>query len=54
MKRVLMVADNGLGRAGVPAVIMSIIRGLKDEYQFDLVLFTKEVRHYGAEVLSYG
>ena len=54
MKRVLIVADNGLGRAGVPAVIMTVIRGLKNECQFDLVLFTKEERHYDAEVLSYG
>ncbi len=54
MKRVLMVADRGLGRAGIPAVMMAIIRGLKDEYQFDLVLFTDEVRYYDAEVLSYG
>lgn len=54
MKRVLMVADNGLGQAGVPMVMMSILRGLRSQFQFDLVLFTKEVRHYDAEVLSYG
>lgn len=54
MKRALMVSCEGLGRGGVQAVMMSVIRNLKDEYRFDMLLFTDDVRYYDEEFLSYG
>jgi len=54
MKKALMVSCEGLGRGGVQAVMMGIVRQLRDEYQFDMLLFTREVRYYDEEFLSYG
>lgn len=54
MKRVLMVSCEGLGNGGVQAVIMSIVRSLKDKYIFDILLFTDERRFYDDEFESYG
>lgn len=54
MKKVLMVSCDGLGRGGVQAVMMSIIREMKDTSLFDMLLFTEHVRYYDEEVLSYG
>ena len=49
MKRVLMVSCEGLGNGGVQAVIMSIVRNLKNKYIFDILLFTDERRFYDNE-----
>ena len=54
MKKVLMVSCEGLGRGGVQAVMMSILRQMKNDCMFDMLLFTEQVRHYDAEALSYG
>jgi len=51
--KVLMVSCEGLGRGGVQAVMMSIIRNLRDEIDFDMLLFTNEKRYYDDEFLSY-
>lgn len=53
-KKVLLVIGGGLGNGGVQAVVMGIVRNLKDEIDFDVVLFTDEVRHYDEEFLKYG
>ncbi len=53
-KRILMVSCEGLGRGGVQAVMMNIIRNLSHEYIFDVLLFTSQKRYYDDEVLSYG
>lgn len=49
-----MVSCEGLGRGGVQAVMMNIVRSLKNEYLFDMLLFTEDVRYYDEEFLSYG
>lgn len=54
MKKVLMVSCEGLGRGGVQAVMMSVIREMKQDCLFDMLLFTNQVRYYDDEVLSYG
>ena len=54
MKKALMVSCEGLGRGGVQAVMMDIVRNLRGEYNFDMLLFTDEVRYYDEEFLSYG
>lgn len=54
MKKVLMVSCEGLGRGGVQAVMMDIVRNLRSEYAFDMLLFTSQVRYYDEEFLSYG
>lgn len=54
MKKALMVSCEGLGRGGVQAVMMDIVRNLRGEYDFDMLLFTSQVRYYDEEFLSYG
>ena len=54
MKKALMVSCEGLGRGGVQAVMMDVVRDLRDTYQFDMLLFTEQVRYYDEEFLSYG
>ena len=49
-----MVSCDGLGHGGVQAVMMSIIRNLKKEYCFDMLLFTSDRRYYDDEFESYG
>lgn len=53
-KRVLLVSCGGLGNGGVQAIMMGIVRNLSSEYNFDMLLFTSEKRHYDDEFLSYG
>lgn len=53
-KKVLMVSCDGLGNGGVQAVMMSVVRSLSDSCDFDMLLFTNEVRHYEEEFLSSG
>lgn len=54
MKKALMVSCEGLGRGGVQAVMMDVVRHLRGEYDFDMLLFTNQVRYYDEEFLSYG
>ncbi len=53
MKKILMVSCDGLGRGGVQSVLMNIVRNMSEEYTFDIILFTDEVRHYEEEFTSY-
>ena len=53
-KRVLLVAAGGMDKSGVPAVLMAIVRGLHEEYDFDLLLHTQTRGFYEPEFLSYG
>ena len=54
MKKILLVSCEGLGRGGVQAVIMSIVRTLHTEFIFDILLFTNDIRAYDNEFMSYG
>ncbi len=54
MKKVLLVAPEGMAKGGVQAVMMSIVRNLSGLYQFDVLLFTNEKRYYEDEFLTYG
>ncbi len=54
MKRVLMVSCEGLGKGGVQAIMMGIVRNLSNDFHFDMLLFTSEARYYDNEFLSYG
>lgn len=54
MRKVLFVSCEGLGNGGVQAIIMNIVRNLHREFQFDILLFTSEVRYYDHEFASYG
>lgn len=49
-----MVSCEGLGNGGVQAVMMAIVRNLKQNYHFDMLLFTNERRYYDDEFESYG
>lgn len=53
-KRVLIVTSGGLDRSGVPSVIMTIVRGLKDECVFDIMLSAPEADDYLSEFKGYG
>ncbi len=55
-KRVLLVINTPLANAGVPHVIMSIIKGLKENYDFDLVSYSSSLDKGDREkeFLSYG
>lgn len=53
-KKVLMIAPDGLGNAGVQNVIMNIVRGLQDAYLFDIILFSNAKGYFDEEFLSYG
>ncbi len=54
MKRVLIVACNSLGMGGIQTVIMSIVRELGSDVQFDVVRFYSEPNDYEQEFLQYG
>lgn len=53
-KKVLIVANNDLGIGGIQSVIMSIIRSLTDDFQFDVVVFDHSHTDYEQEVLRQG
>lgn len=53
-KKVLMVSCLGLGKGGVQAVMMGIVRSLHKEYCFDMIVFTEDKRYYEQEFLNYG
>ena len=54
MKKILLVAANGLNKTGVPGVIMNIVRNLSNKYIFDIVLFDTKNAYYREEFESYG
>jgi glycosyltransferase EpsF len=54
MKRILLTFDKGLSHGGVQSVIMSIVRGLKNEYVFDVLVNTSQQQYFDEEFLSYG
>ena len=53
-KRVLIVTSGGLDRSGVPSVIMTIVRGLKNDCVFDIMLSAPEADDYLPEFKGYG
>lgn len=53
-KKVLVVANTDLGIGGIQSVIMSILRSLSDEFQFDIVVFDHTHTNYEEEVLRQG
>lgn len=54
MKRILLVTNQKLDKAGVQAVILDIARRLKDEYRFDILLITERTGFYDEEFCSLG
>lgn len=53
-KRILIIADSNLSNSGVPMVFMSIVRALKSDYIFDVIIFNEDDMFYKNEFLSYG
>lgn len=53
-KKVLMVANNDLGIGGIQSVIMSIVRSLSADFQFDILVFDHTNTNYESEVLQQG
>ena len=53
-RKILLISCKGLGKGGVQAVLMSIIRKLNHTFTFDLVLLTDVKGFYEEEFLSYG
>lgn len=53
-KKILHVSCEGLGNGGIQNVLMGIVRNLKSDYDFDVLLFTDEKRHYDEEFEEYG
>ena len=54
MKKILLVAQNGLNKGGIQTVIMTIVRNLNSLYTFDIIVFTPEKRFYEDEFMRYG
>lgn len=54
MKKVLVIANNNLGIGGIQSVIMSIVRNLGDDFQFDIVVFNHEDTYYEDEFKKQG
>lgn len=54
MKRVLFVVNSNLDNAGVPNVLMQIVRKLKEEFVFDIVVGNSAKGFFDDEFLSYG
>ena len=52
-KRILIIAEKGLGKSGVPCLIMSLVRSLSYKYIFDIVLFNDD-DFYLNDFLSFG
>lgn len=53
-KKVLMVANEGLGQGGIQVVMMHIIKNLSERFTFDILLFTSQTRYYDKVFLNYG
>ena len=54
MKRVLLIADSNMSLSGVPVVCMSIVRSLKENYIFDIIVLKDNDMYFEEEFLSYG
>lgn len=54
MKKVLLIADSNMSLSGVPVVFMSIVRQLKNDYTFDIIVLKDNDMHFEKEFLSYG
>lgn len=54
MEKILEVSCNGLTNGGVQHVIMEIVRGLSNEYVFDIIVFNNKKEYFTNEFLSYG
>ncbi len=53
-KKVLLACNGNLDKTGVPSVIMTIVRNLHEEYDFDLILSSNKPSYYTEEFKSYG
>ena len=53
-KRVLIVTSGGLDKSGVPTVIMTIVRALREDFDFDILLGTREEGYFEPEFWQYG
>ena len=53
-KHVLLVTSGGLDKSGVPTVIMTIVRALREEYDFDILLGTNAEGYFDPEFRQYG
>lgn len=53
-KKILFVLYDRLEKGGVQNVIMSIVRTLKDEFTFDIIVFDSTPSFYDKEFESYG
>lgn len=53
-KRVLIIASSNMSLSGVPVVYMSIVRALKDEYSFDIIILKNDDMYFEQEFKSYG
>ena len=51
---ILLVVGSNLCEAGVPSVIMQLVRKLHDRYIFDVLCFNDEEGYFDNEFLSYG
>ena len=52
--KILQVSYCSLAKAGIQAVIMDIVRSLHEEFDFDILLFTKKKEYYDDEFVKYG
>ena len=53
-KRVLIVASGGLDKSGVPTVMMTIVRALREDFTFDILLGTGAEGYFEPEFRQYG
>lgn len=54
MKKILLVLGTPLRNAGVPNVLMQIVRQLSGEYHFDVLVCGEEDEYYDKEFCSFG
>ena len=53
-RKILHISFGAIGNGGVSAVIMSIIRSLHDDYQFDVLTFSQRVQGHNDEIRQLG
>lgn len=53
-RKILLISCKGLGKGGVQAVLMGIVRNLSSKYIFDIILFTSQEGYYEEEFKSFG
>jgi len=53
-ERVLQIAYKSLANGGIQAVIMGIVRELSSDFDFDVLVFSSQKKHYDEEFLKYG